>query len=255
MIQLKYWELTKHLALREIKARYKQSFLGFFWIILNPFFQFLILSFVFSWILRPTELGIPYPMFLISGLLPWLLFSASLTSATNALVENSSLIKKIYFPRQILIISTLIAKLIDFAFMCAIFVGLMIWYQIPFTWYILLIIPILVVQTLFTYALSLFLSAVNLIYRDIQYLFNLILSLWFYLTPVVYPVEIVPEEFRWIFQFNPMSVFTNAYREVIFNEGWFNVTSLAIGVILSLILLVIAHVVFRKLEWVVADAV
>lgn len=252
---LKHRELIKHLALREIKARYKQSFLGFFWIILNPLCQMLIMSFVFSRIIRTGDLGVPYPIFLFAGLLPWLLFSNSLTSATNVFVENASIIKKVYFPREILIISTLLAKLIDFALTATIFLAMLLIFQMPFTPYMLLFFPILFIQTLFTFSLSLLLSTLNILYRDVQYLFNLFLTLWFYLTPIVYLVDFFPAHYRWIFQINPMAVFINAYREVLLNGEMFSWTSMGIAIVVSSIMLALSYSLFKKLEGVIADVV
>lgn len=252
---LKYGELIKHLSLREIRARYKQSFLGFFWIILNPFFQMLIMSFVFSQIVRFSDLGVPYPIYLFVGLLPWTLFANSLGSTIGVLMENAALIKKIYFPREILIISTLAAKLVDFFIASIIFIGMMLFFQIPFSWHMLLFFPILFVQMLFTFGLSLFLSATNLLYRDVQYLFQLVLGLWFYLTPVIYPVELFPEQFRWIFALNPMAVFINAYRQVLLGQDVFNMSSFLIGLGVSIIFLIISYTIFKKLEGIIADVV
>ncbi|NTU73305.1 ABC transporter permease [Candidatus Roizmanbacteria bacterium] len=252
---IKHWELIKHLTLREIKARYKQSFLGFFWIVLNPFFQMLIMSFVFSHIMRIQNIGIPYPVFLYAGLLPWTFFALSLGSSMSALTENSALIKKIYFPREILIISTILAKGFDMLLSIGVFLALMIFFQMPFKLTMLMFFPILLIQFIFTLGLSLFLSAANLLYRDVQYLFNLVLTLWFYLTPVIYATEFFPERYRWIFKFNPMSVFINAYREVLLGSGQINWTGLGIGVLVSFAVFGIAYLFFKKMEGIFADIV
>lgn len=252
---IKYWELIKQLTMREIKARYKQSFLGYFWIILNPFFQMLIMSFVFSNIMKPQGLAIPYPIFLYAGLLPWIFFANGLGNAMNSLTGNAPLIKKIYFPREILVLSTLLAKLFDFALSFVVFIILMIFFKIQFSYYIFLFIPIFFLQLFFTYGLSLLLAAFNLFYRDVQYLFDLILTLWFYLTPVIYAVEFFPQEYRFIFRLNPMSVFINAYREVLFGGDFPNWGSLAIGFFLSLGLYIVAHRIFKKMEGTFADVV
>lgn len=241
--------------MREIKARYKQSFLGFFWIILNPFFQMIIMSFVFSNITRVSNLGVPYPIYLYAGLLPWTFFSSALNNSMSVLVEDASLIKKIYFPREVLILSTLFAKAFDFFLSTLIFFGLMIWFHIPFTPYLLLFIPIFAIQFLFTYSIALIVSALNLFYRDVQYLFTLIITLWFYLTPVLYAVEFFPPQYRWVFRINPMSVFINAYREVIFNRNFPNMSSLFIGIGISLVLFFVAFKIFKKLEGIFADFV
>jgi len=255
MIIFKYWSLIKKLTLREIKARYKQSFLGLFWVILNPFFLMLIMSFVFSKIMRLGNLGVPYPVFLYAGLLPWTFFSVSLSSSMDVFFGNSSLLKKIYFPRQILVLSNLLAKAFDFFLSSLIFFGLMLFFRVPFSLYILLFIPIYILHFLFTYSLALILASLNLFYRDIQYLFNLILTLWFYLTPIIYSVEYFPEEYRWIFKINPMSVFINAYRQVLLGGAWPSWSSLGVGAFVTVLLFIIANVIFQKLQKNFADVV
>jgi len=255
MIFIKNWELIKHLTLREIRIRYKQSFLGFFWIILNPFFQMLIMSFIFSNIIRIPNLGIPYPLFLYAGLLPWVFFTGALTNSMSVLIEDRDLIKKIYFPREILVLSTILAKAFDFVLASIIFFLLMLVFKIQFSFYMLLFIPLFMIQFIFTYGISLFLAAINLFYRDTQYLFNLILTLWFYLTPVIYATELFPEKYRWIFKFNPMSVFINAYRQVLFGHKLPNLASLSVGIVISLIIFLAAHRFFKKLEGTFADVV
>jgi lipopolysaccharide transport system permease protein len=199
----KYKELLHELTMREIKQRYKQSILGYAWVILNPFFQMLVMAFVFSIIMRIPNLGVPYPLFLYVGLLPWTLFSGSLSSASNVLVGNAGLITKIYFPREVFVASTLLAKIVDFLLASTVFVAFMIYFQIPVTWNVLWVLPIFMIQMLFTYGLSLFLAAANLFYRDIQYLLGLVIMIWMYLTPVIYSTEIFPAHYRWIFQINP----------------------------------------------------
>lgn len=247
--------LIKHLAWREIATRYKQSFLGFFWVILNPLFQMIIISFVFSHIMKFSNLGVPYPIFLYAGLLPWIFFTTSLNASTSVLVTNAALIKKIYFPREILILSTVLAKTFDFFVALIVFFILMFFYQIPFTPYIFLFIPIFLLQFLFTFALSLFLAWTNLFYRDIQYLVNLIITLWFYLTPVIYPVEFLPEKYRFIFKLNPLSVFINAYRQVLLGGSFPRWESLAIGAVISIIFFIISFKLFKKMEKDFADIV
>lgn len=252
---IKYRELLSELTMREIKQRYKQSILGYAWVILNPFFQMLVMAFVFNIIMRIPNLGVPYPIFLYAGLLPWTLFANSLAGATNSLVSNADLITKIYFPREIFVISTIMAKIVDFLLASTIFIVFMVYYQLPITWNILWILPIFAIQQLFTYGLSLFMAAANLFYRDIQYLLGLIILIWMYLTPVIYSTELFPEKYRWIFQINPIAVIINAYRQVILAGGTPNLKSLSIAFILSLILLISGYRFFKKLEGVFADIV
>lgn len=255
---IKRRELLTQMTLREIKSRYKQSVMGYFWVILNPFFQILIMSFVFSTIMRvPTaaNANIPYIVFLYVGLLPWSLFANSLTSASGSIVSNAGLITKVYFPRTILPISTIFAKIIDFMFALAILIAFMIIYQVPVNLNIIWVIPIFFIQQIFTLGLSLFLAAINLIYRDIQYLLSLIISLWFYLTPVIYPTDIVPDKYKLIFKLNPMSVITNAYRESILAGGVPNLNSLSIALAVSFATLFLGFKYFKKLEKTFSDNV
>lgn len=255
MASLHYFELVRELTLREIKSRYKQSVLGYAWVILNPFFQMLVMAFVFSKILRFPTIGTPYAIFLYAGLLPWNLFSATLISSTNSLVGNASLLTKVYFPREIFIISTTLAKIVDFFLASTVFVLFMIIYQQPVTWNVLWFIPIFFIQQIFTYGLSLILSSVNLFYRDIQYVLSLVVMIWMYLTPVIYPTEIFPEQYKWIFQLNPMAVIINAYRQVILGGGMPNLMSLGIALGLSILIVFIGRSIFKKLEGVFADVV
>ncbi len=250
-----YRELLIELTKREIKSRYKQSVLGYAWVILNPFFQMIVMAFVFSKVMRIPTLGVPYSMFLYAGLLPWTLFSNSLIGSVNSLVGNSALITKIYFPREVLVLSTVYAKIIDFLLAGTVFVFFMIFFQIPLTIHILWMIPIFFIQLIFTYGLSLIISACNLFYRDIQYLLTLGILLWMYLTPVMYPTELFPEKYRFIFQLNPMAVIINAYRQVILSGGSPNITSLLIALGLSCALLFVSYKAFKKMEGVFADVV
>lgn len=252
----KWHELLWQMVVREVKSRYKQSILGYFWVILNPLAQMLVMSFAFSVILRiPTNAtsNIPYSIFLFVALLPWNLFANSLSSASGSLVSSASLITKVYFPRTILVLSTILAKIVDFLFASIVLIVYMVIYQIPITINILWIIPIFFIQQLFTLGLSLFFAASNLLYRDIQYLLSLILTLWLYLTPVIYPADLVPAKFKILFQLNPMAVIINAYRQTILGGGVPNYSSLVIALLVSLIVLLVGLSYFKSREKIFAD--
>jgi len=251
----RYTSLIKYLTWREISTRYKQSFLGFFWVVLNPLFQMLIMSFVFSHIMRFNTISVPYPIFLYAGLLPWIYFTNSLNHAVNVIVSDSALIKKIYFPREILVISSLLAKTFDFFVTGIVFLILLFFFHIPLTVYALFFFVIFIIQFIFTFALALFLSWTNLFYRDIQYLLSLILTLWFYLTPIIYPIEFFPEKYRFIFKFNPMSVFINAYRQVLLGGDFPRFESLGIGIAISLIAFLVSYSLFKNVEKTLSDIV
>jgi len=249
-------ELLWQMVGREVKARYKQSILGFFWVLLNPLAQMLVMSFAFSTILRiPTNASenIPYSLFLFVALLPWNLFANSLSFSAGSLVSSGPLITKIYFPRTILVLATIIAKIIDFLFASIILIIFMIAYQIPITLNILWVLPLFLIQQIFTLGLSLFVAAANLLYRDVQYLLNMILLLWMYATPVFYPVDLVPNNYRLIFQLNPMAVIINAYRQVILGGGEPKYSSIIIALVLSFIVLLLGLSYFKSREKIFAD--
>jgi ABC-type polysaccharide/polyol phosphate export permease len=251
----RYHELLSELTIREIKQRYKQSILGYAWVILNPFCQMLVMAFVFSKIMRIPNLGVPYSIYLYAGLLPWTLLSNSLVSAVNSLVSNAGLITKIYFPREVFVASTILAKIVDFLLAITVFIAFMIYFRIPLTWHVLWVLPIFFIQQLFTYGLALILATANLFYRDVQYVFNLVILVWMYLTPVIYPTELFPDQYRWIFQINPMAIIINAYRQVLLAGAEPNYFSLSIATLLSLTLLIVGFKLFKRLEGVFADIV
>lgn len=251
----KYRELLINLTHREIAQRYKQSVLGYAWVILNPLFQLLVMNFVFSTILKIPSLNVPFIIFLSVGLLPWNLFTQTLTSSATVLVANSTLITKIYFPREILVYATMIAKMVDFLFSCLILIMFLIIFKIPPTLMLLWLPFIFIIQFFFTAGIALILSTFNLFYRDIQYVLSLLLILWMYMTPVLYPVEIIPQRFRFVLSLNPMAVIVNAYRQVIVGRGMPNITSLTIGFLISLIFFLIGYSIFKKLEGEFADYV
>lgn len=251
----RYRELLGQLVNRDLAQRYKQSVLGYFWVILNPLAQMLVMSFVFSHIFSQANLGVPYALFLFTALLPWTLFASSLTAATNSLVSNAGLLAKIYFPREILVLGSILAKVVDFAFSSLILIAMMIFYQQAISWNILWLLPIFAIQFVFTYGLSLLFAAFNLFYRDMQYLLNLIILVWMYLTPIMYNVEIFPERYRWIFQINPLAVIVNAYREVVLNGHQPNLFSLSIAAALAIVVCFFGFRLFKKFEGQFADSV
>jgi ABC-type polysaccharide/polyol phosphate export permease len=251
----RYRELLGQLINRELAQRYKQSVLGYFWVIISPLAQMLVMSFVFSRVFAQVGVGVPYPLFLFTALLPWNLFSQSLSSAVTSLVANSGLLSKIYFPREILVLSYLGARITDFIFASLILIAMLFIYRQPLTWQALWVIPIFFIQTLFTYGLSLIIAAFNLFYRDIQYLLNLVLLIWLYLTPVMYNVNIFPARYQWIFQINPLSVIVNAYREVILNGHPPNFFSLLLALVLAIFVSGGGFYIFKKLEGQFADSV
>lgn len=249
-----YKFLLYQVSLREIKARYKQSIIGYVWIIFSPLAQLLVYSFVFSVIFKFPTGGIPYSIFLFIGLLPWIYLQTSLSTSSLVLVDNANLLKKVNFPREILPYSVILAKSIDLFFSLLLLFGFMAFYKIPFYPTIIFVIPLLFVQIILMTGLSLFLSAANLFYRDIQYLTNLALLVWLYMTPVVYPLSLVPERYVWLYKLNPMVGIIEGYRSAFLNLP-FDLGAIAWSAAASLILFIIGYWIFKKGENVFADIV
>lgn len=252
---LEYRELLWNFAHREITQRYKQSVLGHAWVLLNPLFQMIVVSFVFSLILRVPSLGSPYIIFLSIGLLPWNFFLNSLTSSANVLVSNSNLITKIYFPREILVYATIIAKSIDFFYSCIVLIVFFLIFKTPIASTIIFVPLILLIQFMLTIGLSLLAATFNLFYRDIQYIINLLLILWIYMTPIMYPMEIIPMKYRIIFTLNPMAAIVNTYRVLILGTGTIDITGLWIAFLVSLFVFIVGYIVFKNYEGRFADYV
>lgn len=244
------WQLT----LKEVRARYKQSLLGYLWIIANPLAQLIVFTFVFSVIVRFPTGDIPYPIFLYAGLLPWTLFQGSVSTATQTLVENGPLLRKVIFPRQFLPYSVILAKLIDFCISFLLLIGLMVIYGVVPSWKVVFVPLLLLLQIMFTTGISLVLSACNLLYRDVQYLVNLLLMLWMYLTPIVYPFSLVPERYQWLYLLNPMVGIIEGYRSLLFATP-FPASWVAWSVGSTLLIYIAGRGIFHRLERVFADSV
>lgn len=245
--------LLRQLTQRDIKARYKQSIIGYFWVLLNPLTQIAVYTFVFSVVVKfPTQ--VPYPLFLFAGFLPWIFLNNSITGATTSLVASASLLKKVAFPREIIPYAAVSSKLVDFGFAFILFFGLLVWYRQPISFASLLVLPLFGFHVLLTIGISLLLSALNLLYRDIQYLTNLFLLIWMYLSPIFYPLEMVPADFRWLYELNPLVGLTTTYRSLLFNQpiSW---SSLGWSIFCSILLFAIGYAAFKKLEKSFADIV
>ncbi len=245
--------LLAQLVQREVKARYKQSIIGYFWVILNPLAQMLVYTFVFSVVFRfPSE--IPYPLFLFAALLPWTQLQTTISAATNSLVSNDVLLKKVAFPREIIPYSVVLSKLLDFVFASLIFMVMMVVYDQPLQLSSLYFFGLFFVQIILMTGLSLLLSALNLFYRDVQYLTTLVLMIWMYLTPVVYPLSLVPEKFIWFYKLNPMVGLIEGYRSALFGFP-FETSIIAWSIGISFGFFILGFLVFKRTEKVFADVV
>ncbi len=202
--------LIKQLALSDFKLRYSNSVLGYLWSLLNPLMLFLVLYFVFSILMR---FDVPhYQLYLLLGIVVWNFFSEGTSAAMGALLGKSSLIQKIYFPRVIIIIASNITSLITFFLNLLVFVGFMIFSKVAISWTYLLFFVYFIELLLITVGFSLFLSALYVKFKDIQHLWGIITQIWFWLTPIIYPLSMVPDKYLWLFSLNPLARIIGDFR-------------------------------------------
>jgi len=250
-----YWELLWNLTKKTIKVRYKQSAFGIGWAILQPLAMMMMFALIFSALLKIPSDGLPYPLFVYSALLPWQLFSASLSNAVPSLVTNTSLMRKVYFPRMLFVMAAIAACLVDFAIGATIYLGMMIWYGVDFGPILLWVVPILVVQLVFTLGLSLLLAPLNAWYRDVRVALPLMLQLWMYATPIIYPISVVPDSLKLYYMLNPTVGIMNSWRSVLAKGEAPSLEYLGIAAIGAVVLLVVGYWVFKRTEMTLADVV
>lgn len=249
-----YRDLFFILTLRDIKVRYKQTFLGVLWVVIQPLLMMLVFTLFFGRLAKIPSDGIPYPLFAYAGLLPWTFFSNALNSSGNSLVGNSSLITKVYFPRMIIPIAAVGAGLIDFGIAFALLVLLMFYYGVGFSPNILML-PILALLTaLLAIGLGMWMSALNVKYRDIRYALPFLIQIWLFATPVIYPSSLIPENWRWLYRLNPLTGLIEGYRSAIFGKS-FDFAGLGISIFIILIILIYSAYTFRQMERSFADIV
>src|SRR5260370_6794289 len=200
-----YRELVYFLTWRDIKVRYKQTVLGAAWAIIQPFFMMVVFSLFFGYRGTVTSYGIPYPIFAYCALLPWQLFAHAMTESSNSLVANERLITKVYFPRLVVPISAVLGGLIDFAIAFVILLLMMAYYGIAPTRAVLALPALVLFAIITALAVGLWLSALNVKYRDVRYTINFLIQFWLFATPVAYPSSIVPERWRALYGLNPMA--------------------------------------------------
>jgi lipopolysaccharide transport system permease protein len=249
----RYSDLLYTLSSHRIKVRYKQSVLGVCWAILQPVSMMFIFTFVFSYIARIPSEGAPYAIFAYSALLPWQYFSSSVATATNSLVSHERFVTKVYFPREILPITYVVAGLFDFVVASALLAGLMIYYQVPLKLNALYAVPITLVLSCFALSMSFFFSATQVRFRDIGVAVPLLLQLWLFATPVIYPLSQVPLRLRSYYMLNPMVGVIENFRRVILRGTAPDLKSLLVSALVSIVLLFISYVYFKRIEATIAD--
>jgi homopolymeric O-antigen transport system permease protein len=250
-----YRELLYFLVWRDLKVRYRQTIIGIGWVVLQPVMTMVVFTAVFGNFAKVPSDGVPYPIFAYSALLPWNLFAASLTRGSNSVVGNAQLISKIYFPRLLLPLSGVLSPIVDFAISFVIFIAMMIWFQTAPTWGVLALPLLLVLVLLTALAVGLWLSALNVRYRDVGYAIPFVVQLWLFASPVAYPVSLVPEKWRLLYSLNPMAGVIEGFRWALLGKQ-----SPDFGVIIMSLLMVVALLIpgvifFKHTERTFADIV
>ena len=252
----KHRELLWLITQREIKVRYKQSVLGVLWAILQPFSLMVVFTIFFSWFARMQSDGIPYPLFSFAALLPWTFFSSSLSFAIPSLIANSHIITKIYFPREIIPLASVLAAFLDFIIASFVFAGMLVFYRVTPTWNLVYVLPLVAVQLVFTTGICLLLSAFTVLYRDVRHMLPLLIQIWMFVTPILYPVSVVPGRWRVLYlALNPMAAIIDGYRRSVVQGLQPDLRYLALASIVSGLLLWLGYKYFKHLEREFADIV
>ncbi len=256
-----YRELLYFMIWRDVKVRYKQTALGVIWVVLQPLLSTLVFTVIFGILLSVPSNGLPYPIFAYAGLLPWQYFAGSLTRTSNNLVDSANLITKVYFPRLTLPLSGVLSGLVDFAVGFGLLAVLMAIYRVPLTPAVLLLPFFLLLAMITALGFGLWLSALNVRYRDVKQLVPFLIQVWMYLTPVIWPVTIIPEQFRPLLALNPMVGVVSGFRWALLGDAS-AVTGLQAPVALFVLSVLIAVAVlisglffFRSTERTFADII
>ncbi len=250
-----YRELLYFFSWRDLKVRYKQTMIGALWAIIQPFVAMVIFSVFFGGLAKIPSDNVPYPIFVYTGLLFWQLFSDSLSEVSGALIANQAIITKVYFPRLIIPITTVITKFVDFSIASIILAGMMFYYHITPSWQSIIVIPILLIITaMCAEGLGLFLAAINVKYRDVRYILPYFIQLLIFITPVIYPGSIAGHYSKFL-ALNPMTGVVNNARAVLLGTAQVNWLQIGISVVGCAVLLFIGVYMFKKVERYFADVV
>ncbi|HVO80943.1 MAG TPA: ABC transporter permease [Terriglobales bacterium] len=250
-----YHELLFFLIWRDIKVRYKQTALGAAWAVLQPVFTMVVFSLFFGRLAKVPSDGIPYPVFAYCALLPWQLFAYALAESSNSVVANERLISKIYFPRLVIPISAVLAGLVDFAIAFSVLILLMLYYGIVPTWTIATLPLFVLLAILTALAVGLWLSALNVQYRDVRYTVGFLTQIWLFLSPVAYPSSLVPARWRPLYGLNPMAGVVEGFRWALVGKTPAPGAMLAVSVVVVMLLLVGGLFYFRRMENSFADVI
>ena len=242
----KYRELLKTNVKKDIRGKYKASFLGILWSFINPLLQVLVYVIVFPYIMKVQTDN--YLIFLICGIIPWTWFTYAISNGTTSITNNSNLIKKVYFPREILPISVVTSGLVNFLISCIIILIFVLFSGLGLSWHLIFLPFIAIIQYVITLAIIFLLSAFNVYIKDVEYIVNFLIMMAFYATPILYSTSMFNGWIMWIFRLNPMAHLINAYRDIFYVHHVPEIANLMILLLIGLILLIICYWIFKKME-------
>jgi lipopolysaccharide transport system permease protein len=255
----RYRELLYFLTWRDIKIRYKQTLLGVTWVLLQPIINMLIFSGLFGVLLNAPSGGVPYPLFVYAGMLPWQYFAGALNKSSTSLVDSANLVTKVYFPRLIIPLTGVLSGLVDFAISFGVLLVLMAWYRMPLTATALWLPLLLLAAILTALAFGLWFAALNVRYRDVRYVVPYLVQAWMFLTPVVYSVVLIPEQYRWLMGLNPMTGVVEGFRWALLGDQLAGAAApgpvFAVSILITLVVLVSGAAYFRHTERTFADII
>jgi lipopolysaccharide transport system permease protein len=250
----RYRELFYFLIWRDIKVRYKQTALGIVWVVLQPALTTLVFTVFFGVLARVPSGGKPYPLLVYTGLLPWTFFSNAVAGGANSLVTNASLITKVYFPRMLIPVAAVGARLVDFAIALLFLIPLMIYFKVTATLNLLLLPFLILLLTWFSVGIIVWLSALNVRFRDVGIVIPMLVQLWMFVTPVAYSSDLIPRKWQWLYFLNPLAGIVENFRAAILGLD-FHWTALAYSTIITLLIFVQAAYFFRRMERTFSDII
>lgn len=243
---IKFKEMIKSWTKKELKTRYKGSFLGFLWTFVNPLLQLLVYSIIFPFVMKFNQEN--YAMFLFVALIPWNFFTSSVQSSCGLIVFNSNMVTKVYFPREVLPISFTLSGVFNMIFSYAIVFPMLAIFKVPFTWNLLWLPVLMFCQSIMCLGLSLLVSSVNVYFRDIEYMIGIVMMAMYFLTPIMYDISNLPEKLQKIMLINPMTGYIVMYRDVTFNGVGADVRLLLFSLVYSIVIFIIGAFTFEKLQ-------
>lgn len=250
-----YRELIWFLTWRDIQVRYKQTLLGVAWIALQPLATTLIFTVIFGALVRVPSDGLPYAVFALAGIVPWNFFASAFNRGAASLVGSANLISKVYFPRLVIPISSVLSPIVDVAVALVVLLGLGMYYGIAPTARVLAVVPLLLLALTLALGVALWLSALNVRYRDVGHVIPFLTQLWFYATPIIYPISLLPAEWRTVQSLNPLAAVAEGFRWAVLGRPAPPAQMFVAAVAVTLVVLVSGAFAFRRMEQTFADLV